>query len=169
MRNNREHRFQAFADRFLDRVVLPPFWVTGIDHASNVSDNARARARARGLKPGVPDIYLAQGEPTRTLWLELKRGTSPSDAQLSVHRSLADCGVPCYVASSIKGVLVALYGAGIRLHGNAANIATEIEAKLTAADEAVPRVARSSRPRVPKPSRAAVTRGNRFTARGLGI
>lgn len=152
-KNNREWRFQSFADRFIDRVVLPPFFTTGIDHASNTTDNARARARGRGIKPGIADIYTIQGNPPCTLWLELKRGSSVSEAQAIVHHAMAECEVLAFVARNIKDVLSALQLAGFRLHGNAANIAIEIEAKLDAADRAAAiKRPSSGRARAKKPS-----------------
>ena len=171
-RNNKEWRLQSFVDRFIDRVVLPPMWVTGIDHASNVTDNARARARGRGIKSGVPDVYVAQGHPARTAWIELKRGTKPSDAQLAVFHALDACEVPCFVATDIKGVLVALHAAGFRLHGNAVNITAEIEAKLEAADRAAAEEAPrkfSGKPRAARPTRGQVAAGHRFAAARLGL
>src|ERR1700744_6071329 len=82
-RDNPEHRFQAWVDRLIDRVVLPPMFVTGIDHASQTTDNARARMAGRGIKFGLPDVFVAQmdGQHRRSCWLELKRGSRLSPAQ----------------------------------------------------------------------------------------
>lgn len=141
--NHREWRLQTYVDRFIDRVVLAPMFTTGIDHASNTTDNARARARARGLKPGVPDVWVSQGSPTRCMFIELKRGSKLSDAQHAVHKSLIECGVAVETCQSVYGVALALTANGFRLHGNAQNIAREFDARLDAA-EAAPRA--KSRP-----------------------
>ena len=170
----REQAFQLQVVLFLDRVILPPHWVTAICHENELSDNARARARARGVQPGVPDLYIAQaaansGGP-RTLWLELKwGGNKPSDAQQFVARQLADCGVPCAFAWSMQNVLVALHGAGIRLHENARNLADEYqhraEAAVLKAEQRPARTTAGPRKRTGKPSLRAL----RMAATRLGL
>ena len=94
--NQREHRLQAMVDRLIDRIVMQPMFVTGIDHASQTTENARARARGRGIKPGVADVFVCQGEPPKVLWMELKRGTQPTEAQLVFQRSMRACGIPSH-------------------------------------------------------------------------
>jgi hypothetical protein len=146
----REHVFQAWVDRFLDAVVLPPMWTTGINHENELTDNARARARARGVKPGVFDIYVCQ-EPSRSLWIECKWGRNePSGHQISVASSLLACGIPRAVCWSMDNVLRALRIAGFKLHGNADNKAVEYQARAEAGvaeaelKAAVPKIGRSS-------------------------
>lgn len=131
----REHAFQGIVDRFIDRVVLPPFWTTGINHENELTENARARARGRGVKPGVPDVYVAQGgHLSRSVWIELKWGKNPpSDAQISVHNQLRACGIFVATCRSIGGVLATLRAAGMILHTNADNLAVEYEARAEAA------------------------------------
>lgn len=152
--DQREHRLQAFSDRFIDRVMLPPFWTTGIDHASNTTDNARARARGRGVKPGIPDVYVIQGNPARCVWIELKRGSKLSESQIVVHHAMAQCEVLAFVAHNIHDVLSALQLGGFRLHGNAKNISMELEEKLDAADRAITprRISRTKPSSVRKPT-----------------
>jgi hypothetical protein len=170
----REQAFQLQVVLFLDRVILPPYWVTAICHENELSDNARARARARGVQPGVPDLYVCQspggraGGP-RTLWLELKWGSNkPSDAQEHVARRLIECCVPCGTAWRMTDVLVALHHAGIRLHENAANLADEYqhraEAAVLKAEQRVPR-GTTPRKRTGKPSLRAL----RMAATRLGL
>lgn len=158
-RNNREHRLQAFADRLIDRIVLQPMFTTGFDQASQTTDNARARARARGVKAGLPDVVVQQGEPPCEVWIELKRGTKPTEAQLAVHRQMRACGAKVYVMSTLDGVRLALMNAGFRLHGNSVNILAELNERLAAADDKaeLPRAISTKPPRKPRvsPSRMA--------------
>ena len=148
--NQREHRLQAMVDRLIDRIVMQPMFVTGIDHASQTTENARARARGRGIKPGVADVFVCQGEPPKVLWMELKRGTQPTEAQLVFQRSMRACGIPSYIVTSIEGARIVLMDAGFRLHGNSANIALELGQRL----EALDRTAEAQNPKSSTKSRA---------------
>lgn len=153
----REHAFHSVADRFIDRVVLEPKWTTGINHENELTDNARARARGRGVKSGVHDIYICQA-PGRSCWLELKwGGNRASDAQQAVGRALDACGIPRGFAWSIHQILEHLRAAGFALHGGAAVLAQEYQARAEAAvrkaEMKAPRKVGKSRPRT------------RFTAR----
>ena len=114
MRNNREHRLQAFADRFIDRVVLPPMFTSGIDHASQSTDNARARARGRGIKFGLADCFVVQASVigSKVLFIEYKRGSKPSGNQEAVAQALAACNIPTAFCTTIKEVGLALLDHG---------------------------------------------------------
>jgi hypothetical protein len=169
----REQAFQLQAVLFMDRVILPPYWLTAICHENELSDNARARARARGVQPGVPDLYVAQapassGAP-RTLWLELKWGKNqPSDAQRHVQLQLTSCLVPHAFCWTMQQVLVALHHAGIRLHENARNLADEYQHRAEAAvlkAEQRPTRTGTTRKRTGKPSLRAL----RMAATRLGL
>lgn len=120
-------------NQFIERVVLPPMWTTGILHENQLTDNARARAKARGVKPGVFDVYVCQA-PARSVWIELKWGKNqPSEDQLEVAAALWRCGIPRDFGRCILDVLTALYAAGLKLHGNASNLAEEFQARSEAA------------------------------------
>lgn len=169
----REHIFQGIVDRFLDRVLLPPFWTTGISHENELTDNARARARGRGVKGGVPDLYVCQA-PGLSIWIELKWGDNQlSGAQSAVRRALMACGIQCQACWAIGDVIYMLRAAGMRLHGNADNLAVEYQAR---AEVAVAKAeARAVAPHKPgpsrdaKPSAARVKAANRFTRARLGL
>jgi hypothetical protein len=167
----REAAFQAICDRFIDRVVLPPFWTTGINHENEASDNARARARGRGVKPGVFDIYVCQ-YPARSVWLECKWGPNkPSDAQRAVYAALSLCGIARAFCWSINDVLAALAVAGFRLHGNAENLAAEYQARAEAAvreaEVKASRPRKVGKPRAIKPTPAQVRRAEAVRRVGL--
>ena len=155
----REQVFQRIVVQFLDRVLMRPCFWTAITHENELTDNARARAAARGMRSGVPDLYVAQAGG-RSVWIELKWGKNqPSEAQLSVHKALADCTIPRAFCWSIPEVLSALRDAGFAVHLNATNIAAEYQARAEAAvAKAELRASKPRAPRQAKPRNAARTR-----------
>lgn len=133
--DQREHRFQAFVDRYIDRVVLPPMFTTGVDQAGENTQNQRARAAGRGIKFGIPDVYILQDG--KSCWIELKIDrNNTTTRQLAVMAALRAAGAGALTAWSIYDVWGILRAAGFRLHGNAENICIELTARWQAADEA---------------------------------
>lgn len=161
-----EHSFQAWVDRLIDRIVLPPMFVTGIDHASQMTDNARARMAGRGIKFGMPDVFVAQqrigyivGTPHHlSAWLELKRGSGLSEHQKGVHRAMIAAGQRVFVCRSMSDVVAALKEVGFSLHLNADNLATEYEARVSGREKA-PR--KPGKFRAPRPTVGQVQRAER--------
>lgn len=147
-RSSPEHTFQAWVDRLIDRIVLPPMFVTGIDHASQSTDNARARMAGRGIRFGIPDVFVAQrdGIMPRCAWLELKRGSKLSGAQEAVHRSLHAAGQDVTTCSTMAEVVLALRAFRFHLHPNADELAREYELRVTT-NEKAPATPGKSRPR----------------------
>ncbi len=169
----REHAFQRVAIAFIRRVVVPPRWVTAICHENELTENARARAKARGVEPGVHDLYVCQA-PGRSVWLELKWGdNTPSKAQLHVALQLDECGIARMFCWSIDEVLAGLKLAAISLHGNAFNLATEYqvhaEAAVAKAEAKAGKPWKPGRPRTAKASPRAVKAAARFSAARLGV
>jgi len=164
-RRTPEHTFQSWADRLIDRIVLPPMFVTGIDHASQTTDNARARMAGRGIKFGLPDMFVAQrdGHLLHSVWLELKRGTSLSAAQVGVHVAMRAAGLHVWTCRTMADVVASLRDAGVALHPNADNLAVEYEERAKAR-EAAPRTPRAYKPRPVRPTAAQVQR-----ARAAGV
>jgi len=170
--SNPEGRLQTWCDRLMDRIVEQPAFVSAIEHAAIDMANPARRftAQARGVKFGIPDHYLAQGLPTRTCWIEFKRGSSVTSRQEGVHTALERCGVPVVVAHSPRELFEGLLRLGFRLHGNALGITREIEARLAASDAAAaaasPKKKRAAaKPRAAKPTQQEVTRCNALRAR----
>ena len=163
-RRSPEHSFQAWADRLLDRVVMPPMFTTAIDHAA--ADMAhigrRAALQGRGVKFGLPDVFVCQaaqdGGSSAGLWIELKRGSRVSSAQEGVHTAMRRAGQSVAVCSSMAGIVAALRNYGFDVHGNADALAAEYEARV-AAKERAPAVVR--KPHTGKP------RAARYTGRGI--
>lgn len=151
-----EHTFQAWADRFIDRAVLPPMFTTGIDHAHTdmAHIGRRAAMQGRGIKFGIPDLFVSQGG--RSLWIELKRGAVVTQTQAAIHDAMRAAGQRVYVARTMHEVLAALRDAGLALHGNADALAAEYEARVTAKESAPAVVRKASRTAKP-----------RYTGRGI--
>lgn len=142
-----EARLQAWADRFIDRVVLPPMFTTALEHgAQEYANNVRRAAafQARGGKFGLPDCLVIQGSQHRsTTWsrpqaicfIEYKRGNNDlSSRQHGISDALERVGVPVLVCRSIKDVYNALRASSFDLHANAMNIVAEYEERLAGAD-----------------------------------
>jgi hypothetical protein len=154
-RRTPEWSFQSWVDRLLDRIVVPPMFTTGIDHASQTTDNARARMAGRGIRFGLPDVFVAQSWG-RCGWLELKRGSRLSAAQEGVHRALRAAGQKVAVCDTMAGVVVALRDFGFVLRANADNLAVEYEARCVAAERAPAKPRAPGKPRARKPSQSRI-------------
>ena len=138
----REHSFQAWVDRFLDRAVLPPMFTSAIDVAARdmASIGRRSALQGRGLKFGLPDLVVAQS-PGTLAWIELKRGTSVTAQQEATHNAMRAAGMRVSVCRSMADVLRALRHFGFELHENAGALAAEYELRVEARERA---------PRTPK-------------------
>lgn len=175
-----EWSFQAWLHRFLECVVLSPCEVRGFDKASAAFARIETRmmAMGRGVKDGSPDHEVVQGFPLVVVKFECKAGTGqPTPAQIGTANAYERCGVTvARECRSIHQALDALRRGGVRLHGNADNLAVHYQAEVEAALRTlelrkVPGAAKkkgSSRPFRPKPSRSAVAAGNRFNAIRVG-
>ena len=139
----REHILQAWVDRFIDRVVLPPMFTSGIDVAARdmATVQRRGALSGRGVKFGLPDLFVCQA-PGAILWLELKRGSRVTSSQSGVHNAMRSAGQDVLVAHTVGDVLRWLLHCGFRLHANAHNLAIEYEERVKASESA---------PRTPKP------------------
>lgn len=156
-RRSPEHTFQAWVDRFLDRVVLPPMFTTGIDHAATdmAHIGRRSALQGRGVRFGLPDVYVCQA-PRTSVWLELKRGSVVSSTQAGVHVAMERAGQDVAVCHTMLQVLLALRAAGFDLHQNANALAAEYEARVEARECAPATPRKSGRPYAAKPSASRI-------------
>ena len=181
-----EHRFSFWFDHFLDRVVLEPCWYSAVDHSGPVGNKGDSpemrrirrmrweqRQRAMGIKPsGVDWPAILQFDPvtfavTAVCWIELKHGKNqPTDGQRTTMRLLGERGQVVGAAWNIHDCLQYLRAARFRLHGNADNIAVEVQGRLDAAHAAAPaRLAKRAKARgKPRPARRVVRKGGISTA-----
>lgn len=162
--DQREHRFQGWVDRFLDRVILPPCFITAIDLAGQETMNQRARMQGRGTKFGLPDHYVLQDG--RSVWIELKAGSNiPTERQKGVMASIRGAGGAADWTATLDGVLAIVRRAGLRIHGNADNICREITERWQADERARAsgdKPVRASKPRQAKPTARALKVAARF-------
>ena len=97
-RRTPEWSFQSWVDRLIDRIVVAPMFVTGLDHASQTTDNARVRSYGR--KRNSDSAFRTYSSPRRTRYRKpvqcagsnWKRGSSLRAAQEGVHRALRAAG-----------------------------------------------------------------------------
>jgi hypothetical protein len=163
--DQREHRFQGWADRYIDRVVLPPAFVTAIDHASMTTQNARSRAQGRGVKFGFPDHLVIQNDPLVIGLPEFKRGGKLDARQVDIHAALRRAGAFVATCETIMQVYQFLVDAGFRLHGNALNMAVETDARAEGSDRKAARPKKPGKPRAAKPSSSYIKRMNAIRGR----
>lgn len=140
-----EHRLSHFVDALLDRILVEPCWYSAVDHGATpmgkTDDEQRQanmiraqRMKARGVKPAHLDWFVFQNGIYAQF--ELKHGKGkPSDGQLDTMRLLADRGIPTGCAWTLAQFFDLLLSAGFKLHANARNILTEIEARHGAAND----------------------------------
>lgn len=188
-----EHRFSHWVNEFFERVIIEPAWYSAVDHSGPVGQKGdtaeqrrikrmrwEQRLRAMGVKPSGLDWPATlqfdpdSGAVTACCWIELKRGdNTPTEGQEVTMRLLGERKQVAVTCWTIHDVLLALRSARFRLHGNADNIAREIEARLEAADRAAPEKlakkakARGGRVKATKPSRSQVRRVNAVRGRIL--
>jgi len=130
---HREQEFQKVAVAFIKRAVVGPMFVAATVNENEMTENARARAKLRGMVSGLPDLYVVQ-LPAKSCWLELKWGKNGlSENQKSVAHALDACKVPRGTAWSIAHVRYYLDFAGIELAHNIDSLTVEYQARAEAA------------------------------------
>ncbi len=106
-----EQTLHVAVARYLTVALRPPVWWSSIEHASKLGKVAAGMRRARGVKPGIPDVVILWPESgrTRMLGIELKSPTgSQSPVQKDVETAWAACHVPVVVCRSLQEVETAL-------------------------------------------------------------
>jgi hypothetical protein len=173
-----EHRLSAYVDTLLERIVTQPAWFTAVETGTvmvNKSPQARmneaAKRKKRGIKPFHLDWMIYQ-RPNYAQF-ELKVGhNKTTDGQDTTIRMLHERGISAGVCQSVFDVWVFLHAARFDLHGNAENIARELEATWRAAQDTADvkktLPTKVYKPRAERPSRAAVARGNAQSLLGRG-
>jgi hypothetical protein len=171
-----EARLSHYVASLLERIVVEPAWFTAIDSAQPMGSQApgaRARweqqRRTMGVKPAHLDWMIYQAP--RYAQIELKIASPVSANQEATMAALARNGIPSGVCRSVLDVYRFLNAEGFTLHGNAFNVAMEVEARWRAAQDEVdlrktkpPMPQKSRKTRAPKPSLADVARGLRWAS-----
>lgn len=114
-RRRLEHGLQEVVAQFLEVALAGVAWWSSVDHGAGAMSKAAAgRRKARGVKPGLPDIIvLYRG---RLIGIELKAGRGrASDAQDDLHAAWAAQGASVRMCRSLAEVDGALAGLGVPL------------------------------------------------------
>ncbi len=162
-----EWRLQHYGHLMLVRVVLEPCHITGVEHAEAMKNKSpqsimrlAQRRKARGIIPGHLDHTVVQAPLYSQI--EWKYGDGRlSPTQSETIRILNAKGFPATCCWSVWEAFEHIRDAGFRLHGNAENIAREIEIRWRAADEAKRGGAAK------KKKRSSMPRGMRRAAHGV--
>lgn len=170
-----EWRLSHYVNSLLEKIILEPCWLTAVDTGTQMVHKtqearfaAEARRKARGIRPAHLDWYVYQF-PIFSQF-ELKYGhTKPDPNQETTIELLTKRDIPTGTYCTVLQVYEHVKRAGFKLHGNAENIAHEIELRWRAADEAKRGAAtvkkpRKSKPRATKPTLQQVRKLTRMRA-----
>lgn len=119
-----EERLHVAVRQYLDVALMAPGFWTSIDHgAGKLSKRAAGMAKARGVKPGLQDVWVFH--PLRTggcvvVAIELKSAVGKlSPIQKERAGEMMGAGIHCRVARSIEDVETALRLSGVPLRATA--------------------------------------------------
>lgn len=119
-----EQALQIAVAGFLRHALRPPTFWSSIDHGAGKMTPASAGLRkARGVKPGLPDILIMHPffDGTLVVGVELKAGRgTPSVHQGAVWAAFNECRALYYIARSIEEVEAKLRECGIPLNAKVA-------------------------------------------------
>jgi hypothetical protein len=121
-----EHALHVAVARYLALALKPPTVWTSLDAgAGKMGAAAAGRRKARGVKPGWPDLLVMHHNSPNTgtivLGIELKAGTgTASTAQKAIAKAFYDCDAEYVICRSISEVAAALALADIPLHARPA-------------------------------------------------
>lgn len=128
-RREPEHDLQVLVASFLDVALAGVALWSSIDHgAGKMTGRTAGRRKARGVKPGWPDIQIVWGLPSGVrvlLGIELKAGRGqPSDDQRALRNAWLAHGGVYAVCRSLAEVDAAIAAAGIPLRWRVASCGT---------------------------------------------
>jgi hypothetical protein len=116
-----EQQLQIQVANYLTLALRPPTFWTAIDHASGVKNGRLAGAlrKARGVRPGLPDILIFEKCDmwTCVIGIELKAAKGKQSAeQWKIEKAFMDCKADYFLCNSLESVVDALQLCGIPLH-----------------------------------------------------
>lgn len=127
---------------FMSKALPTDAYFTAIDVGSAGSARQGMLRKARGVRPGIADLMVAWRGIT--IWIEVKSGTSLSEAQKLFRDQITANGHLWAFARSTEDVELALRAAGIPLRASLC----EIRDRIAAQNEHLP-AKRKSAPRKP--------------------
>lgn len=109
----KESQLHLSVAELLDWILIPPtFYTTFPAGYGRLSRATAGLLKAKGMVPGMPDIFIFHGSAirtTRVIGIELKvPGRAPSANQRTAHAKLQAVGVRVYVCKSQNDVIMAL-------------------------------------------------------------
>lgn len=118
-----EHDLQVRVVAFLERALAGVAWWSGIDHgAGKMSDAEAGRRKARGVKPGIPDIVVLWRGLLIGIELKAAAGVASkagagvqSEEQRAVEAAWLEHGAHYFVCHSALEVNAALVRVGVPL------------------------------------------------------
>jgi hypothetical protein len=183
-----EHRLSSHVfgrNGLIERIITESGWWTAVETGTwlkDATDQQRfaheERRKKRGIKPNALDGYVYGRLSGVMVHIELKYGsgglTTGEEDTIKALNAQGILNACCWTVLEVYEFLVTT---GLRIHGNARNIAVEVEARWRAADEAVrgasapPKRKAASRPRTAKPTQAQLRQfaGVRARAAKMGI
>jgi hypothetical protein len=141
----REWKLQKAIAVYLSKALPPDAYWTAIDIGSAGSAQQGALRKARGVKPGIADVLIAY--LGATLWLEIKAGTQPSEAQKLFRDQVTANGHCWALARCPEDVEQACRDVGIPLRATFG----QIHARIAEQQEHLP----AKRKRAARPRKAA--------------
>ena len=103
MRKHEEDNLHISVAQFLDLALPPDACWTTVEHGGRRGKREAARLKAKGIKPGWPDIHIVYRG--RSINIELKApGGTLSTAQKVMHERLTLAGALVYTATQIEQV-----------------------------------------------------------------
>ena len=165
MPEQREWTLQRAIAVYLSKALPPDVYWTAIDIGSAGGARAGQLRKARGVRPGIADMMIAwRGVSLAvTLWVEIKAGSSLSEAQKLFRDQVTNAGHRWALARSIEDVEAACVEAGIPLCATVSAISDRIaeqRARLPAKRKAAPRTPGG-------PARMSVAQYRKLHSRGL--
>jgi len=110
-----EHQLQAAVAAFLDAALPADCWWSSIDHAGTSARHG-ALLKARGVRPGLPDLVIIAPAIRLTAWIELKtRHGRAGPAQLHFATVAMLAGHTWHICRSVAEVQAALVESGVGL------------------------------------------------------
>lgn len=158
----REWQFQRTANAFLSKALPHDAYYSAIDVGTAGGARLGALRKARGVKPGIPDVLIVWRG--RTLWIELKSGTSLSEAQKITRDQLRANGHMWALARSIEDLETALIAAQIPLRATV----VEIRDRIAEQNSHLPNKPKRPRTKAPRPLNSlSLAQYHRLNQKGL--
>lgn len=102
-RNRPEDALHIAVAQFLNLALPRDACWTTVEHGSKRTKAEAGKLKAKGVKPGVPDIIIFHKRRTYAIELKTEKGRL-SAVQKDMHKHLKDAGVYVYTARSVEEI-----------------------------------------------------------------